>query len=393
MRQSPGTWAARAAPGQPAVDRSNPRRHILSSAGVGVALALLSGCRAREPIRVGFLGDLSGRVADLGIGGRNGTQMAVDDANAAGGIGGRRLELLVSDAEQNPAVARSRLEEFYAAGVQIVVGPMTSAIAVAVAPLATERGVPLVSPTSTTHELSGRDDAFFRVVPDAPTGARLQAEVLYHAGTRRLASVLDTRNEAFSASWSAAAVSRLAQLGGQIAIEMRIESVPGLAYAQTAAAVMATRPDTVLLVTNAADAAVFAQHLRRLAPALAIAVSPWAGTEQLIEMGGRGVENALVPQYFDRESRAERYLQFVVAHRKRFGEGPGYPAVNAYDASTLALRALRERSSGQSALAVLRAIRSHEGLQRRFELDAFGDSRAPMFLTRVREGHFVPVEA
>jgi branched-chain amino acid transport system substrate-binding protein len=372
--------------------RAAQRRCLLISTA-GLALATLGACSRREPLRIGFLGGLSGRVADLGIGGRNGTQIAVDQINAGGGVAGRAAELLIRDDEQSPDLARARFDEMVNAGAQLVVGPMTSAIAVAVAPLALKRGVPLVSPTSTTHELSGIDDAFFRLVPDAPTGARQQAGVLHRDGARKLATVFDTRNRAFSESWTQAAERKFAELGGEVALALPIESVPGLAYAEKAAAVVASRADTALLATNAADAAVLSQHLRRLAPKIVIATSPWSGTEQLIEMGGRGVEAALVPQYFDRASRAEPYLRFIEAHRQRFGDAPGFPAVNAFDATMLGVRALRERRDGQTVLAALRAIRAHDGMQRRIEIDAFGDSRAPMFLTRVRDGRFVPIEA
>ena len=60
-------------------------------------LALLVACQKPEPIRIGFVGGLSGRVADLGGAGRNGVQLALEQRNAAGGINGRSVELVVRD--------------------------------------------------------------------------------------------------------------------------------------------------------------------------------------------------------------------------------------------------------------------------------------------------------
>jgi branched-chain amino acid transport system substrate-binding protein len=367
------------------------RRRILHTAAAAAGLVAFAGCGRREPPRIGFLGGLSGRVADLGIGGRNGALIAIDDANAAGGIGGQAIELLVRDDEQNEALARTRAAELIDAGVQIIVGPMTSSIAVALAPLIEQREMPMISPTSTTHELSGRKDYFFRVVPDAPTGAKQEAQFLRDTGASRLAAVYDLKNRAFSESWTRSALRSFAELGGETALELAFESAPGVAYAELAQRLTDSRADTALLVTDAADAAVIAQHLRRRDELMAIATSPWAGTEQLIQMGGRGVDAALVPQYFDRESQAAPYLRFFDSHRRRFGEAPGFPAVNAYDATALAVRALRERGSSRSVLESLRAINLCDGLQRSFVIDENGDSRAPMFLTRVREGRYVPV--
>ncbi|HWT16306.1 MAG TPA: ABC transporter substrate-binding protein, partial [Patescibacteria group bacterium] len=101
-----------------------------------LVLGLVSGCGPREPVRVGFLGGLSGRVADLGESGRNGAQIAVEEVNRAGGIGGRQVELIVRDDAQNPEKAISAINELIGARVEAIVGPMTSAMAEVVLPIA-----------------------------------------------------------------------------------------------------------------------------------------------------------------------------------------------------------------------------------------------------------------
>ena len=58
---------------------------------------VLAGCAPPEPIRLGFIGGVSGRVADLGIGGRNGAALAIELRNKSGGVNGRMVELIVED--------------------------------------------------------------------------------------------------------------------------------------------------------------------------------------------------------------------------------------------------------------------------------------------------------
>ena len=68
---------------------------------ITLACALgVTACTPPEPVRIGFIGGLSGRVADLGIDGRNGAVLAVELRNKAGGIKGRKVELLVEDDQQ-----------------------------------------------------------------------------------------------------------------------------------------------------------------------------------------------------------------------------------------------------------------------------------------------------
>ena len=139
-------------------------RRFFETALLVLLLGALLSCGKSEPIKVGFVGGLSGRVADLGIGGRNGATIAVEERNAAGGVKGRLVELVVRNDEQDPKVALQAVEELIALPVQAIVGHTTSAMSVTTVGLVTERKMVMVSPTSTADELSQRDDYFFRVV-------------------------------------------------------------------------------------------------------------------------------------------------------------------------------------------------------------------------------------
>ncbi|MFP3912631.1 MAG: ABC transporter substrate-binding protein [Desulfobacteraceae bacterium] len=75
------------------------------------------GCdREKEPIRLGFSGCLTGRLSDLGTSGRNGVILAVEQVNAAGGINGRPVELIVRDDRQDTAEALRVDRELMAGG-------------------------------------------------------------------------------------------------------------------------------------------------------------------------------------------------------------------------------------------------------------------------------------
>jgi branched-chain amino acid transport system substrate-binding protein len=351
----------------------------------------LAACQAGEPWRIGFLGGLSGRGADLGVSGRDGAQLAVDDLNAAGGVNGRRLVLTPADDEHNPEVALRALQSLADSGVAVVVGPMTSAMAVAIVPWANQKALPLVAPTVTTHELTGQRDAFFRVSADALTGAAQQARHLHRQGARTLVTVADAGNRAFSQSWAQGAGRAFEALGGRVLRELQFTSAPGLSHGDVASQVLAGRPDVALLAANATDSALLMQQLRLRDPRVELASSPWAGTEQLLQMGGRAVEGALVAQYHDLASQAPAYLQMRARYQQRFGMAPGYPAINAYDATLLAAEGLRRLGNGQGLIDTLRSVRSHNGLQRPLVIDEFGDCSAPLFLTRVREGRYAAV--
>ena len=93
------------------------------------------GCSEQKPIKIGFVGGLSGRVADLGIGGRDGALLAVEHWNQNGGVNDRAVQLLVRDDQQNVETARKIVKQLLSEGVVAIIGHMTSSMSVTTVPL------------------------------------------------------------------------------------------------------------------------------------------------------------------------------------------------------------------------------------------------------------------
>jgi branched-chain amino acid transport system substrate-binding protein len=114
------------------------RRQALASAGAAaVAVGLAKPAIAtNDPIRVGYLPALTGPSSSTGIGISRGTQLAVQEINAAGGINGRQLELVVRDTQSDPTKAVNASAELTnQEQVQVVFGPLNSGESLAVVPL------------------------------------------------------------------------------------------------------------------------------------------------------------------------------------------------------------------------------------------------------------------
>ena len=82
------------------------RRQALVSAAAALASGLAKpAIAAKEPIRIGYLPALTGPSSSTGIGINRGVQLAVQEINAAGGIDGRQIELIVRDTQSDPTKA------------------------------------------------------------------------------------------------------------------------------------------------------------------------------------------------------------------------------------------------------------------------------------------------
>src|SRR5499427_5099611 len=126
------------------------RRQALGSAGAAaIAASSLAkpAIAANEPIRVGYLPALTGPSSSTGIGINRGIQLAVQEINAAGGIGGRQIELITRDTQSDPTKAVNAAAELTRAHkVSVVLGPVNSGESLAVVPLLARTNTPQVHP-------------------------------------------------------------------------------------------------------------------------------------------------------------------------------------------------------------------------------------------------------
>jgi branched-chain amino acid transport system substrate-binding protein len=356
-----------------------------------IALALLSSaCSDPEPIRLGFIAGLSGANADLGLAARNGAQLAIEQHSAAAQKGDRPVQLIIRDDELNPEQGKKALAELLEQQVHAVIGPMTSTVAMALAPLATEAGVLMMGGPVSTDMLNGRDDQFFRTIGSNDEHARVMATYLRQKhNIERVSLIVDHRNKAYTDSWAGHFSARFNALGGQIVQTTAFESSTALDYAQVASQALGQKPQAVMLITSALDAALLINQLRQQQEPLIIATAEWAGSGKLIELGGNAVEDVIVAQYINSQDTSAAFTAFSTAFSARYGEAPSFPALTAYNATRVVLQGLSAQRGDETLKQTLLRLRQFEGVQGPIELDAFGDTHSPTFITRIHKGQYL----
>jgi branched-chain amino acid transport system substrate-binding protein len=163
-----------------------------------VCAAMLLGCEKSEPIRLGFVGGLSGTNADNGQAGLNAVTLAIEQFNRAGGADGRLVELIARDDAQDAKKAADSTSQLVAEKVEAVIGPFTSSMAAVMVPITGKAGILQVSPTVSAMSFYGKDDNFFRINRTTRDNARDYARVMIERGKRRIAVAHDTRNREFT---------------------------------------------------------------------------------------------------------------------------------------------------------------------------------------------------
>ncbi len=368
-------------------------RRLAGAGGRGwllLCLVAVAGCSRPEPIRVGFIGPLTGRVSAVGTAGRDGALLAVEERNADGGLLGRTVELVIADDQGDPGQGVKAASQLIGQGVVAIVGPMTSTVAVEVSKVVGASGIPLVSPTVATDALSGRDDYFFRVVPSVKRMAASLARYLSgRAGCRRAAVLFDLDNAAYTADWAARFREEFEASGGWVWSRGFRSGREGSLFALVDDC-LAVSPGCVVTAASALDTALVCQQLDKLGARVVKATAEWGTSQLVFQYGGRSVEGLVGSQVYPAEGGHPRCRLFRDRFRDRFGRSPHFAAASGYEAVNVVLTALGRQKQGEDLKGAIVRVGTFPGLCQAFTFDAFGDVDRATTVVVARDGRFVP---
>lgn len=355
-------------------------------------LIALPGC-GDDPIPVGFSGQLTGKISDLGVYGRNGALLAVEHINESGGINGRPLKLIAQDDGNTPEGAVAADTALARAGVVAIIGHMTSSQTLAALPYATEKGIAFVSPTTSTPQLTGIKDNFFRVMVDNQSHGRELATYARNAlDAKRVASIVEIDNQSYSLTFEHAFADTFVKLGGEFLKSFPYSATRPANWDATVKELARLDPDAILLTCPAQDFVTLAQNIRSAGISARLLSGAWAFTDKLLLWGGEAIEGSFFVIDYAADNPSKEFVAFSDAYERRFGSSPNFASAFAYE-SVLALAA-GLRKTGGSADGLLEAMAPSdtiEGVTGTFAIDQYGDVSRGVFIVTVRDGRFSTV--
>lgn len=355
-----------------------------------LVITIMTSCDLSKPIKVGFSGQLTGPHANMGVNGRDGVLLAIDEINAAGGIAGRKIVLLARDDLGTSEGARIADQELIDAGVVAIIGHMTSGQTMAVIPVVEAAKMVLLAPTTSTPTLTGKVDHFFRVIPDSVQEATLLANhVKKQVGVEHIAAIYDNSNSAYTRTYLDAFREEFQKKGGKLVEVVGYSSADKAHFGPLISQLRKADPQGLLIISSAYDCARIAQQTRILDWGIQLFGSGWARALPLIEYGGRAVEGMHVIHYHDPNSQAPRYLSFKKNYFEKFKQEPSFMASNAYEAMQMLATALEKTGGRAEDLIKILPGSNIMGLTQPVSIDKYGDGVRLHYQFVVQDGRFV----
>ena len=175
---------------------------------------------AESPFRIGVMESLTGAGETYGTVAVQAKKMAMDEINAAGGINGRMLELVVEDSKCNAQDAINAYNKLTDVdGMKIILGTSCSGAMLGVAPLAERDGVVLFSGLASNPDIANAGDYIFRTqISDIEVGINT-GNVLWADGIRTLATI--TEETDYAEGVRRTSVAQFEKNGGKVVAQER----------------------------------------------------------------------------------------------------------------------------------------------------------------------------
>jgi branched-chain amino acid transport system substrate-binding protein len=224
-----------------------------------------------DTVHIGVLGPVSGPAAFLGYQFEKGARLAVQEINAAGGVNGKQLEVVLRDsrtAEADGAVTSiASVNQLADLDAVAIVGPDASAIVLDIKDTIVARHVPLISPTATAEVIAtlDDDDLIWRTAASDAVQSRVLARRVHADGHATVAVIY--RDDAYGDGLAAAFGAEFAKAGGTVLARVPFAETKISDFDPEVAQLFAAgTPDAIVIIGFMLDSAGVLQALLARSP-------------------------------------------------------------------------------------------------------------------------------
>ncbi len=382
---------------------NNAIRCALLGLGTALLLGAGSGCNkqsAGDVIKVGEFASLTGKEANFGNSSHQGTLLAIEELNAAGGLLGKKLELITEDdltKAGEPATVVNKL--ISRDGVIAILGEVASSRSLEAAPICQQNKIPMISPSSTNPEVTKTGDYIFRVCFIDP----FQGTVMANFASKKLkakkvAIFTDVKSD-YSKGLARFFKESFVASGGQIVVELDFNGGDKDFKAQLTS-IKAASPDAVFVPGYYTDVALICIQARQLGLNVPLfGGDGWEG-EDLVKIGQDAVEGHYFSTHYHPDVSSPKSTAFVEAYKKRWKNSDGSPKVPdamaalGYDSAMILADAIKRAGStdGTKVRDMLAATKDFDAVTGRITINAQRDATKSAVILQVKDGKFKYVE-
>ncbi len=330
---------------------------------------------ADETYKIGVIAPLTGSVSVYGIAVKNAAEMAKEEINANGGIGGKMVELVIMDDKGDSTEGVSAFNKLVSDGITVVLGPVTSGVTGAVTSIANSEGVVMLTPTATADTITTESDYVFRSCFKDSYQGIMAAKFLSENGYSK-AAVLYCAGDTYSKGLRDAFIAAAPGFGIEVVVDEASSSMDDTDFSTQATKIAAAGADSLFAAYyyNAAGPYIIPQTRAAGFTGAVMGPDGYDGIVPDYVTGNMAdYNNVFFTNHYSTESDSPIVQNFIANYNGAYGETPNALAALGYDGINMLFKAIGEAGSTE-ADAVKAALdgMEFEGVTGKFKLDETG---------------------
>jgi branched-chain amino acid transport system substrate-binding protein len=371
---------------------------------VALAIGLIGGitvsAAAADTLGVGLCAPMTGGAASWGKKSEVGVKFAIERINARGGIvpkcsnEARMLELVeVADDKNDPREGASIAQRFSDnEKILIMVGPLTSTVALAQAPILNKHGLTQLAIGATAPAYTNAGPYSFRLVPTDAFQGRYIAKWANAQGKWKTYAIIYV-NDDYGRGLAEVFQTGLKEIGvdekNVVASEAYLPNDTD--FSVQLAKIKGLNPDALFIAGHYKEGALIARQARELALNAQILGTDGIGHPEYIKIAGKAAEGTIYSGYFSLEDKRPYIQQWAAEFKKKLGYDPGLVEAIANDCVEIAAKAIEIGGDSRREIAIgLSAIGPYYppmmGALGENQFDGNGDMVRDMLMYVVKDG-------
>jgi len=357
------------------------------------ALLFFSGCAKQsdadsDVIKVGQFASLTGGIASFGQSSNNGTVLAFEEINAAGGVLGKQIELITEDDRSTAGEPANVVRKMiHRDNVSAILGQVASSMSIEAAPICQSAGIPMITPASTNPEVTEKGDFIFRICFIDPFQGKVMAKFSKeNLGATKAAILTDVKQD-YSVGLTKYFKQTFEEIGGEIVAEQSFSSGDTDFKAQLTT-IRAAKPEVIFVPAYYTEAALIALQARELGIDLPLCGGDGWDSPKLFEIGGDAVNGCYFSNHYSQEDPSEAVQQFIATYKEKHGAVPDAMAALGYDSAYVLVDAIQRAGTTEpEALRdAIAATSGFKGVTGTITLDENRNASKPAVVLSIQDG-------
>jgi branched-chain amino acid transport system substrate-binding protein len=348
-----------------------------------------------KTVYIGVAGPFTGSAAEFGDMIKKGSELAVAQANANGGINGATIELVFEDDQGKNDEAKIVAKKLAAnRDISIVVGHFNSTCSLAGKEVYKQEGLVEFSPGSTNVTVcEGSDWTFRNLYRDDYQGIFLARYAKKVLEANKVAVFFD--NDDYGIELKNACVKEAQRQGLEVVTESAYVREQTLDFSADLDKIAAASPDAIFIAGLYNEAGVIAQPARAKGLEVPFLAGDGVFSPGFLKVAGPAAEGTLITTPFLFTEEDEKAQQLKAAFNEKYGVDPDTWAALTYDAVNMAIDTMRKVGTDRKAIrdafaAVNDEDKAFQGVTGPTYFDENGDCLKPAWVAEVKDGEFVP---